>query len=74
MVIFDPRKVLAVKDKSWWLQGLKDYRLGVQSILNRYEAAQSLSEKISIMQEMERLSYDEMQNFLRTHDKARFVM
>ncbi|MCK5232332.1 MAG: hypothetical protein KAR13_18820, partial [Desulfobulbaceae bacterium] len=56
------------------IERYEDYRLGVQSILNRYEAAQSLSEKISIMQEMERLSYDEMQNFLRTHDKARFVM
>jgi hypothetical protein len=50
------------------------YRSALQAIRERFENARSAKEKIRIMREMERLSFDEMRNFLLTHESAHFVM
>ncbi len=39
-----------------------------------FDAAASPREKIHVMEEMERLTFDEMCDFLKTHAHARFVM
>jgi hypothetical protein len=55
-------------------QRYQQYRSGVRAILERFDAASSLADKIHTMREMERLAFDEMRNFLITNDRARFVM
>jgi hypothetical protein len=41
---------------------------------DRFHAARTLPAKLEVMMGMERLAYDEMCDFLRTHAEARFVM
>ncbi len=50
------------------------YKAAVQAILDRFEAAKVPWERLEIMREMERLSFDEMVDFLKTHNDARYVM
>ncbi|CAN5164696.1 hypothetical protein BH10PSE7_BH10PSE7_10230 [soil metagenome] len=50
------------------------YRSAVRAIRDRYDDAAEPGQKIEIMQEMERLVFDEMCEFLRTHWRSRFVM
>jgi hypothetical protein len=50
------------------------YRIEVQDILERFEAAGSPPAKLAIMTELERLSFEEMRDFLRSAYEARFVM
>jgi hypothetical protein len=50
------------------------YRASVMRIRDHFDAASSAHEKLRIMEEMERLSYDEMCDFMHTHARARFVM
>lgn len=50
------------------------YRIEVQDILERFETAGSLPAKLAIMTELERLSFEEMRDFLRSAYEARFVM
>jgi hypothetical protein len=52
----------------------QQYRAGLQAILQRYDAASTVEGKIEVMNQLERLTYDEMRAFLLTHRKARFVM
>jgi uncharacterized membrane protein YbhN (UPF0104 family) len=52
----------------------RHYRSGVQAIRDQFDSATSPNEKIRIMEQMERLSFEEMRNFLRTSNEARFVM
>jgi hypothetical protein len=53
---------------------IERYRAGVRAVRERFDAAQSAAEKFQIMAEMERLSFDEYRNFLRSNDEARFVI
>jgi hypothetical protein len=52
----------------------QQYRSGLLAILERYDRATSQLQRIQMMQEMERLSFDEMRNFLITNEAAHFVM
>ena len=56
------------------IERYQHYQFAVRAIRDRYDAAKSWHEKIEIMKEMERLSYDEMCDFLKTHIKARFIL
>jgi hypothetical protein len=56
------------------LERYQQYGLGCKAILERFDSAASQAEKVKIMMEMERLSFDEMRNFLITNNRARFVM
>jgi hypothetical protein len=52
----------------------QQYRSSVRFVLERFDRATSQSEKLQIMQEMERLVFDEMRNFLIAGNRSRFVM
>lgn len=52
----------------------QQYRSSVRFVLERFDRASSQSEKLHIMQEMERLVFDEMRNFLIAGNRSRFVM
>jgi hypothetical protein len=50
------------------------YRSSMVSLLRRFDAAIDPREKIEIMRDAERASYQEMRSFLRTHNDARYVL
>ena len=50
------------------------YKSAVRALRDRFDAARSSGQKIEVMNEMERLVYDEMCDFLKTQDTARFVL
>ncbi len=52
----------------------RHYQFSVRAVRDRFDAAASPRDKIHIMEEMERLTFDEMCDFLKTHAHARFVM
>jgi hypothetical protein len=56
------------------LERYRNYKAAVHAVLERFEMAKWPRERIEIMREMERLSFDEMVDFLKTHNEARFVM
>jgi hypothetical protein len=56
------------------IERYQQYRFAVRAIRDRYDDAKTWNEKIEIMKQMERHSYDEMCDFLKTHIKARFIL
>jgi hypothetical protein len=52
----------------------QQYRSSVSFVLERFDAAASQTEKLQIMEEMERLVFDEMRNFLISGNRSRFVL
>jgi hypothetical protein len=50
------------------------YRSSMVALLRRFDAATDPREKVEIMREAERASYQEMRTFLRTHNDARYVL
>ena len=56
------------------IERYQQYLSAVRAILERFDNARTQAEKVKVMQEMERASFDEMRNFLITNDRARFVM
>lgn len=52
----------------------RDYRSSVEAIRERFERETVPAEKLRIMEEMERLVYEEMCSFLRNAHATRFVM
>lgn len=52
----------------------QQYGSAVRFVLERFDGAASQAEKLQIMQEMERLAFDEMRNFLISGNRTRFVM
>jgi hypothetical protein len=56
------------------IERYRHYRAGVRAVRDRFDKAQSTAEKLQIMQEMERLSFDEFRNFLRSSNEARFII
>jgi hypothetical protein len=52
----------------------QQYRSSVRFVLERFDRASSQPEKLQIMQEMERLVFDEMRNFLIAGNRSRFLM
>jgi hypothetical protein len=56
------------------IERYQQYRSAVQSILEQFDEADAPNHKIRIMQQMERVTFDEMRNFLLTNDRASFAM
>ena len=52
----------------------QQYRSSVSFVLERFDQAASQKEKLQTMQEMERLVFDEMRNFLISGNQTRFVL
>lgn len=52
----------------------QQYGSAAQFVLERFDQAASQEEKLQIMQEMERLVFDEMRNFLISGNRTRFVL
>lgn len=52
----------------------RHYQFSVLAVRDRFCAASTPREKIQVMEEMERLVFDEMCDFMETHAHARFVM
>jgi hypothetical protein len=50
------------------------YRASVVSLLGRFDRAIRPDEKVRVMREMERTSYQEMRGFLKTHFESRYVL
>jgi len=56
------------------IERYRHYRAGVRAVRDRFDDARSPTEKLEVMLEMERLSFDEFRNFLRSSNEARFVI
>jgi hypothetical protein len=56
------------------LNRYRRYRMGVQDVLRRFDEANTFSRKVQCMIDLERLSFQEMCDFLRSHYEAKFVM
>jgi hypothetical protein len=56
------------------IERYRHYRAGVRAVRDRFDEARSPAEKLEVMLEMERLSFDEFRNFLRSSNEARFVI
>jgi hypothetical protein len=50
------------------------YRASVVSLLGRFDRAILPEEKLRVMREMERTSYQEMRGFLKTHFESRYIL
>ena len=51
----------------------RNYRAAIRASVTASIEASSYSAKIEVMREMERLSFDEFRNFLRSVHEARFI-
>jgi hypothetical protein len=56
------------------IERYQQYKSAVRAIRDRFDEGESLVEKVEVMREMERLAFDEMCDFLRTHSQARFII
>jgi hypothetical protein len=56
------------------IERYQQYRSAVRAILERYDDTSNLKSKLEVMRDMERLTFDELRNFLITNERARFVM
>ncbi len=56
------------------IERMRQYRLSLKRIYERFNTAASPDEKLAAMRDLETLSYEEMVLFLRTNYEARFVM
>jgi hypothetical protein len=52
----------------------QQYRSALRLILDQFDGAATPAEKINVMRAMERLSFEEMRNFLVTHERSSFAM
>ncbi len=55
-------------------ESYRDYRAALEAIAKRFTQASEPAEKFRLMEETERLSYEEMRRFLRHAQGTRFVM
>jgi hypothetical protein len=56
------------------IERYRHYRASLRAVRDRFDKAVSAAEIFEIMLEMERLSFDEMRNFLRSNNEARFLL
>ena len=56
------------------IERYQQYRAALRAVLERFDQAGSHAEKLAVMRDMERVSFDEMRNFLITNERSRFVM
>jgi cobalamin biosynthesis protein CobD/CbiB len=72
--------ILAIRTLEEGLQPAREverytrYRSSLMSLLGRFDRATSPKDKLRIMHEVERTSYQEMRQFLKTHYEARYVL
>jgi hypothetical protein len=52
----------------------QQYRSALRAVLDRFDRSDSTEDKIRVMQEMERLSFDELRDFLITNERSQFVL
>jgi hypothetical protein len=50
------------------------YRSALRAVLDRFDRAESPADKIHAMEDMERLAFDELRDFLVTNDRSHFVL
>jgi hypothetical protein len=55
-------------------EGCRQYKSALEDVLGRFVRTKAHIQKLSTMEEMERLSYREAQDFLICGDEALFVM
>jgi hypothetical protein len=56
------------------IERLRQYRLALKRIFNRFKSATDPREKVKAMLDLEKQSFEEMVLFLRTNHEAQFVM
>jgi hypothetical protein len=56
------------------IERYQHYRSAVQSVLEQFQKAETVVEKLNSMRQMERVAFDEMRNFLLTSDRSSFVV
>ena len=56
------------------IERYQQYRSALQSILKEFDDSDTQNQKLMIMRQMERVSFDEMRNFLRTQDRSSFAV
>lgn len=56
------------------IERYQQYRSSVQAILQRFDASRTEAQQLRAMRQMEQLAFDEMRNFLLTHERSHFVM
>jgi hypothetical protein len=56
------------------IERYRHYSAAVKAVRDRFNEASSPQQKLGIMKEMERVSFDEMKIFLRSNNEARFVL
>jgi hypothetical protein len=56
------------------IERYQQYRSALQSILKEFDDSDMQNQKLMIMRQMERVSFDEMRNFLRTQDRSSFAV
>ena len=56
------------------IERYQQYRSALRSTLGQFEKAETTLDKIRIMRQMEQLAFEEMRNFLRTHERASFAI
>lgn len=56
------------------IERYEDYRAEVFDALQRFNAARTAEEKLRVMMDMERISFDEMRSFLRTLNESSYVL
>jgi hypothetical protein len=56
------------------IERYQQYYLALRAIVERFDHAHLLSERLATMRAMERLAFDEMRNFFLTNNRARFAM
>lgn len=56
------------------IERMRQYRLSLTRIYDRFKAAPTHAEKYAAMMDLEKLSYEEMVLFLKTNHEAQFVM
>ena len=56
------------------IERYRQYGSAIRAMRDRFDAASTPDAKLVVMHDMERLVVDEMRNFLRTNEEAKFVM
>jgi hypothetical protein len=56
------------------IERYQQYRSAVQAILEEFDEADTPYRKIRVMRQMERVAFDELRNFVRTHDRSSFAV
>jgi hypothetical protein len=56
------------------IERYQQYRSSIQAILQRFDDARTQAQQVRVRRQIEQLAFDEMRNFLLTHERSHFVM